>query len=379
MLALQFGWRLGMSHEEAEAVFEEAERLALRAGDLHSRAILLNGYGAVRGVGEGDVREFARLQRQAIVLAEETGDPALYLAIAPGAYALFSIGEYRDAVAMCDRALDLADGDPTVGAGVNYGCPSAWCHGFKGMLLVTLGELDEARHLIEQAATIAREQGDIEVVGFSHVHATYLAYVAGEPEVALSHARQALEIAERIGDSYGRGVAWGFLGLAERMRGEWRQAIEALERCVAIASEGRTAGGEEAVVLAALGESYLGLGDRERAGVLVAEGLELAHAQGNVAGEILASVALARVLLASSGRVSREAIEAALARALELACRTGAKAYEPLVHVELAELARRGGDERRRERELREAHRLFTEIGARGHANRLELGLPTVT
>jgi hypothetical protein len=43
---------------------------------------------------------------------------------------------------------------------------------------------------------------------------------------------------------------------------------------------------------------------------------------------------------------------------------SGAKSYEPFLHVERAELARLSGDEATRERELREAHRLFTEIGA---------------
>jgi hypothetical protein len=37
---------------------------------------------------------------------------------------------------------------------------------------------------------------------------------------------------------------------------------------------------------------------------------------------------------------------------------------EPFLHVERAELARLVGDEAQRERELREAHQLFTEIGA---------------
>jgi hypothetical protein len=84
-----------------------------------------------------------------------------------------------------------------------------------------------------------------------------------------------------------------------------------------------------------------------------------------------AHLALARVLLASAGAAARAEIEAALARALELARETGAKAFEPLVHVEFAELARQGGEEEQRERALREAHRLFTDIGATGHAERL--------
>jgi Double zinc ribbon len=43
---------------------------------------------------------------------------------------------------------------------------------------------------------------------------------------------------------------------------------------------------------------------------------------------------------------------------------SGAKSYEPFVHVARAGLARLTGDEAARERELREAHRLFLEISA---------------
>jgi hypothetical protein len=42
----------------------------------------------------------------------------------------------------------------------------------------------------------------------------------------------------------------------------------------------------------------------------------------------------------------------------------GAKSYEPFLHVERAELAKVTGDEATRQCELREAHRLFMEIGA---------------
>ncbi len=51
--------------------------------------------------------------------------------------------------------------------------------------------------------------------------------------------------------------------------------------------------------------------------------------------------------------------------------------YRPQVCEQRAELARLRGDEAAGTRELREAHRLFTEIGATGHAERIakELGL----
>jgi class 3 adenylate cyclase/tetratricopeptide (TPR) repeat protein len=376
---LNYGWRLGISHEQAEAMFSEAERMASSSGDIGSRAILLSVYGLIRGARDGDVLEFAELTRQAIALAEESGDPALYLSAATNAYAFSCAGEDRDGLAILDRAIELADGDPTVGAGIVVGCPYAWCHGFKGAILAELGELEQARRQIEQGRKIAGEQGDIEVVGWGHTFSTYLAYFVGEPEAALGHAQQALEIAERTGSSFSRAWAWFWLGLAERMRDEWPQAIEALERSAAIAREGHTAVEGKAWRLAVLGEAYLGLGDPERARALVEEGVELAHAQGHVPSESYGRLALARVLLGSAGPAAREQIEAALARALELGRYTGSKAFQPLVHVELAELARQSGDQERHERELREAHRLFTEIGASGHAERLAGELATVS
>ena len=45
------------------------------------------------------------------------------------------------------------------------------------------------------------------------------------------------------------------------------------------------------------------------------------------------------------------------------------------VHEESAKLGRLHGDEAARERELREAHRLYTEVGGTGHAERLALEL----
>jgi hypothetical protein len=64
-----------------------------------------------------------------------------------------------------------------------------------------------------------------------------------------------------------------------------------------------------------------------------------------------------------------------LAAALAFVETSGAKGYEPLVRLERAELARLSGDEATRQRELRAAHRLFTEIGATGHIERLAKGL----
>ena len=80
---------------------------------------------------------------------------------------------------------------------------------------------------------------------------------------------------------------------------------------------------------------------------------------------------LARVLLARFGTQAKDEIESALGNCDSLVQQTGAHAYEPYVHELRAELARLNGDDAAHERELRAAHRLFTAIGATGHAERV--------
>jgi hypothetical protein len=64
-------------------------------------------------------------------------------------------------------------------------------------------------------------------------------------------------------------------------------------------------------------------------------------------------------------------IQASLAEAAAWIKRTGAKSYEPFLLLERAELARLTGDEAGREHALREAHRLFVEIGATARAEQV--------
>ncbi len=89
-----------------------------------------------------------------------------------------------------------------------------------------------------------------------------------------------------------------------------------------------------------------------------------------------AQLALAEILLATEGARARDAVETALARVSEIIGETELRSREPRIHERRAALARLLGEDAAHERELREAHRLFSEMGATGHAERLarELG-----
>ena len=232
---LNYGWRLGTrARRPRRCSMKRRDGLAGGRHPVADRRAL-----DVRGDHRPQLRRHPRVpqdRERAFELTEESDDPSLTVALAPTAYAYSLTGEDAECIALMDRAVELAQGDPTVGAGMPFGCPYAWCHGFKGYLLAERGELEVARRLIEQGRELARAQGDTETVGWSHLWSTALAYFQGEPESALTHAKQALEIAERMGGSFSRAHAWLWFGVAERMCADWPASVEAIERAVAIAT-----------------------------------------------------------------------------------------------------------------------------------------------
>ncbi len=154
---------------------------------------------------------------------------------------------------------------------------------------------------------------------------------------------------------------------AENFEAADRIAIEALD----LIRKERT--GQETLVALI---SIRSVAQRERgntAGALepAREAVGVAERQPCIHWGIDARLALARAWLAVDGPAAREDVEACLARASEWVDESGARAFDPQILEVRAELAAALGDQASRERELREAHRLFTEMGATGHAERV--------
>jgi tetratricopeptide (TPR) repeat protein len=320
-----------------------------------------------------DARKLAGTARAALALAAESGDPALYVALTPAAYTLHATGDFHAGLEVCERAIELAAGDPLVGTGINYTCPYAYCFGVKGMLTATVGDIESGRALAEEGRRMAHEAGDVEVVGICHLYAAYIEYFAGESEAALRHARAAIENIEQTGGTYFLAYSWYLLGLAESIRGEWQATIDALERARAIMDTGTALALQAA--LAVLGEAYMHAGDPERARTTIDEAIDEARTYGNVFAEALGTLSLASFLIATGASVDET--DEALERVSELAAQTGAVIFDPRVELLRADLAERRGDEAARRRALHEARRLLAQIGATGWVRRLEETTPT--
>jgi hypothetical protein len=78
-----------------------------------------------------------------------------------------------------------------------------------------------------------------------------------------------------------------------------------------------------------------------------------------------------RIQLATEAAAARDETEAILRECEDLVRRTGARAFEPLVHAERARLLRLVGEEHASRRELDCARALYEKMGAAGHANAL--------
>jgi ATP/maltotriose-dependent transcriptional regulator MalT len=161
----------------------------------------------------------------------------------------------------------------------------------------------------------------------------------------------------------GRLTAYRTLGIANVLSGKWHDALEVLEQAGAIARERRLLVWE-GPVLAAMAAAHLGLGDRHQALALADEATTVSRRRGTRFWVFSALLTRMRALRDLHGVQATKEIEAALAEAEAWIKMSGAKSYEPFVHVERAELARLKGEDATRTRELGEAHRLFVEIGA---------------
>jgi class 3 adenylate cyclase/tetratricopeptide (TPR) repeat protein len=368
---VNLGWRLGTSDEETTTLFAAGCELAERAGDVRSLALLWSNYSLARW----NCDESLRCHDEAVRLAAQTGDVALEAVVGCNLMPRTFAGRLRETLERADALMALTGSDPRFGVEIMHFSPYVWLRTLSGYVLHWIGRASEGRRDFEEALELATKWG----LGLNQQLAhTYLALAwaeTGAADAALRHARQAVDLAERIGGHGFRAFAYHALGAAHLCGAEWDEAVSALEQERTIAHEHQFVGLLSASLLA---QARLARGEIDAARALALEAVDNDRRVGARLNECRAQLVLAQVLLHSDGVTARSAVEAALARAAALIEETGAVLYAPQLHVRRAELAQTLGDEAQRIQELREAHRLFTELGAAGHAERISRQLAAV-
>jgi class 3 adenylate cyclase/tetratricopeptide (TPR) repeat protein len=335
---LDYGWRLGITEQEAAAHYEAGRELALRAGDQLNLAILTGLYATVRGLA-GHVEEYVELGDETMRLADETGDPNVRMAgLGSGMYSRLVRGRLAESLALTEEAIALGDQDPRVGSGLGLICPYAWSIMLRAWLLALMGYREEPATQMERAMRVAREHEDLETIGFVHGLHVWLAHLSGETAGVMAHGTQAYEIGERIGDSFSRALGVFYLGWAHSLVGEPAAAVPAIEESIARSREARTGLEQESLRLAALAEALLATGQQERALHTAQEAIAVAREHANESGLPWSYRVLAEVHLAAGGKRRAAAASEALDRAAAAVELTGLRAELPFIERVRAQL-----------------------------------------
>jgi tetratricopeptide (TPR) repeat protein len=308
---------------------------------------------------------------EAFVLGTQSDDPELRFTVQEEKIdRLQFTGRLAEAAARADTYVELGRA-LAPGSVVRSWLPVAWSLARRAWVWIELGRLEAAEVALRECLEQLRGNVRVEPESWVETLLAKRAALAGDGDAALFHARRGFVLAEKIGSNLSRIWAEESLGVGLACAGDPNAAVEHLDAALRIARETRTWLTIEAELLAHLAEARLGAGEAEAAQRTAAEAIETARRKQTPVWEAQAHLALARVLLARSGAGAQDEIERALGSARSLIERTEARVFEPHVFELRAELARRLGDEAGAGRALREAQRLFSGIGAPGHAARV--------
>jgi adenylate cyclase len=363
---LQFGGRAGIEPALRDRLETEGRVLADRLGDPDLTGMVALVTGTAR-VMSGDVSGGLVRWMEAARRGEEASDPDVKVALWNGAHVgLLLIGPLSEALSWEDRQIDVCAGNLECGSAFLGFSALTRIHQIRAAVLARMGRLPDAAVTAQRAIAMVRSRGEPETLCWALAVLPLIAWLNGEDTDTSAAAGEAIRLAEETGDVASLVLALEASALTHLMARRPADAAEACERALAVAREKRSGLFAEASVLAHLAMAHLAAGDQAAAGSDADEAVEVARRQGAWVHECLALLARARVARLGSG--TADVVRADLAAALILVREVGALTYEPFIREEIGRL-------HADESELRAAVRLYAEIGATGHARRLEAEL----
>jgi class 3 adenylate cyclase len=194
--------------------FDELRELCTAAGDKASLAIAMAGL-VMDQAYQDRIREASRLASEAWALIESLGDPTLTVGLSvPLVYPKTQSAEWSDVLRWSQRAIDLADGDPSKGNFI-FGSPLALAFTSRAIVRWCLGRpgwRDDQRH----GLAMARSADPM-----SHAASVTYVYCGAIPSGALRPDDSAIrdievaqEVAERSSDDHAVSLTRMTLGLA---------------------------------------------------------------------------------------------------------------------------------------------------------------------
>jgi predicted ATPase/class 3 adenylate cyclase len=312
---------------------------------------------------QGHYRDALAIGQRALEIAEKQNDHALGIAAQMYiARARLSRGEYETAVVLLDailQSLQTRTSDDFLGLTI---LPSAWVRSTRATALAELGRFAEAETQVAAAVRWADASGQPASVLWAHRDLGLVALIRGDADEAVRIFDRLLRLCRAYDlDAYEPRVMAG-LGIAKARTGAVTEGLSLLEKAVALdsASEPRTT---SSLATIALTEAYFHAGDRARGLATASEAVGAAAAREERGAEAYARWIGA--MLDATTPDGLGAAEAALARAASIAQELRLKPLLAHCDLGLAAVYRRQG----RTTEAREAdgrgRQLLTVLGAR--------------
>jgi class 3 adenylate cyclase/tetratricopeptide (TPR) repeat protein len=378
---LRAGPFAGLSEAEAREIFEASRRVGEKLPDRSLLAQLVSTYGYFTGMA-GDSEQARAYVREAATLAETTEDERLLMRLQlDDAQMDFWTGRLREALQATERLIERYEAGAGIAAGTDFAVGLGWApflFALRGQLLVFMGRPREGAADLDRALEMEHARGTPEGLCIGYCFRSLADYVLGDAESATRHGRAALENAEKIGSTFLRSMANLAMGNAHVLRSNWHEAKAYFE------SAGEKEPGEEmsplveSFLLPLLAQACIGAGDYEQGARIASEAIQAARQRGMAHIECMAQLALARALLGTRRAEAVEESREILARVQRLIDDTGFVSEQPRLHEVRASLAGLLGDEGEWRNELEEAHRLYLNMGAEGHAQHVARELESV-
>ncbi len=194
--------------------FDELRQLCTAAGDKASLAIGMAGL-VFDHVLQGRIREASQLASEATAVIESVGDPTLTVGLSFAVIlAKFLSGEAHDVLRWSQRAIDLADGDPSKG---NFlvGSPLSLAFAYRAGARYALGR-SGWRDDVRLGLAVARSVDPLTYAyAISQTYNFVMPFGALRPDDrAVREIEDALQTAKRSGDNLALGLIRIALGLA---------------------------------------------------------------------------------------------------------------------------------------------------------------------
>jgi tetratricopeptide (TPR) repeat protein len=363
---LAYGEIAGITREDAEEAFARAQAM-LDAGRnrrfvsqrelLHHEAQMHMCFAGALTGGLADLPAAVHHWRIGMELADRAGSVGDRIwACGRLTETLGFQGRLIEASEVAKIGLDNPPEDVMVESFLGVGWPAfIRLHGDAANIMMYLGRYSDALRLLEEAERLSTPGAMCGVAKDVYIF-------LGDGERVVSQARASLELSLASGRLWHVMHAHLSLAIGHELRGELREAADEAERALEIVEQG-VMPPFGPWIRSVLAWVQLRLGKRAIATELCTEVLEKRHTNP------WAAYYCGKVLVGAVGEGGRESV-GALIDAIRLASQA-ATAFSPLHHELHAQLARVCGDELTCERERAEAERLWTEMGAHGHIERM--------